>query len=144
MTRFEGVPPLSPAIRLLAGALALVGALALGSPDPARAQQADPHVGHNMPASTAPQAGASAPSSTAYLAANARMHKDMDIAFSGNADLDFIRGMIAHHQGAIDMAKVELQFGNDAMVRTLAEEIIKAQETEIAWMKAWLEKNAPK
>ena len=39
------------------------------------------------------------------------MHRDMDIAFTQNADADFVRGMIPHHQGAIDMAKVALKFG---------------------------------
>ena len=69
------------------------------------------------------------------------MHKDMTIKYSGNADADFARGMIPHHQGAIDMAKVVLAHGKDPEIRKLAEEIIKAQETEIAWMKEWLKKN---
>jgi uncharacterized protein (DUF305 family) len=41
------------------------------------------------------------------------------------------------HQGAIDMAKVELQFGKDPMLREMAQAIIKAQEEEIATMKKW-------
>lgn len=70
------------------------------------------------------------------------MHKDMTITFSGNPDVDFVRGMIPHHQGAIDMAKVVLQYGKNPETRKLAEEIIKAQESEIAWMRDWLKKNS--
>ncbi|MBB4184106.1 CopM family metallochaperone [Sinorhizobium terangae] len=85
--------------------------------------------------------GDTSPSSKAFAIANAKMHKDMDIAFTGKTDLDFVRGMIAHHQGAIDMAKIELEHGKDEEIRKLAENIIKAQEAEIKVMKEWLAKN---
>ncbi|RCS25162.1 DUF305 domain-containing protein [Phyllobacterium salinisoli] len=85
--------------------------------------------------------GDKGPSSKAFAEANARMHKGMDIMFTGNADVDFVRGMIAHHQGAIDMARIELEYGKDSSLRKLAEDIIKAQEAEIETMKAWLAKN---
>ncbi|SFE89306.1 CopM family metallochaperone [Roseivivax sediminis] len=59
------------------------------------------------------------------------MQEDPDIAFAC--------GMIAHHQAAIDMARVVLDHGQDADMRRLAEEIIEVQHEEIEYMKQWLE-----
>lgn len=81
------------------------------------------------------------PAIKAYKEAHMAMMKSMHIALSGDADVDFVRGMIPHHQGAIDMAKVELQYGKDPALKSMAEKIIADQEKEIAEMKAWLAKN---
>ena len=81
-------------------------------------------------------------STQAYEAAMGKMHQGMMIEYSGDADIDFVRGMIPHHQGAIDMAKVVLKHGKDAQTRKLAEQIIADQEKEIALMQAWLRRNA--
>jgi len=88
--------------------------------------------------------GDQSPSSLAFAGVNAKMHQGMDVTFTGNADRDFVQGMVPHHQGAVDMAKVVLAFGKDPEVRKLAESIIKAQEEEIAWMNSWLQKTAGK
>lgn len=96
------------------------------------------HAGHGSHGT--PAAGNQPASTKAFRDANDKMHKGMDIKFSGDADIDFIKGMIPHHQGAIDMAKVVLAHGKDAETRKLAQEIIVAQEKEIAFMRDWLKK----
>jgi uncharacterized protein (DUF305 family) len=65
------------------------------------------------------------------------MHGEMQkIRFSGNPDADFAAMMIPHHEGAIEMAKVELQFGTNPRLRRLAQEIIVTQQSEIDVMKS--------
>ncbi|TKW61831.1 MAG: DUF305 domain-containing protein [Blastochloris viridis] len=99
---------------------------------------AEDHSGHHGHHAAPATAKAEAPSTVEFQQANAVMHKDMDIAFTGDADIDFLRGMIAHHQGAVEMARVQLRYGRDAKVTRLAQEIIRAQNLEIAWMQKWL------
>jgi Domain of unknown function (DUF305) len=82
------------------------------------------------------------PATEAYRAANAAMHEAMNIEFSDDADSDFARGMIGHHQGAIDMARIVLEHGEDPDLRHLAEQIIEAQEAEIAFLQEWIAENA--
>ena len=97
------------------------------------------HQGHGIKNSI----GKVDPSTIAFNEANATMHQNMAIQFSGNTDIDFVKGMIPHHQGAVDMAKVVLQFGKDPEIKKFAENIIKAQASEIEFMNKWLA-NHPK
>lgn len=78
--------------------------------------------------------GTESPSSQAYMEAHGRMMTDMAITYTGDADRDFLNGMVPHHQGALEMAKTELKYGKDPEVRKLAKAIIAAQEREIALM----------
>ncbi len=99
---------------------------------PLTAQEAPAgHDGHAMQ-------GATTEATSLYAEANARMHSAMAVETTGDVDVDFIRGMIPHHEGAVEMATIVLAHGEDAEVRKLAEAVIATQEAEIAWMKEWL------
>ena len=84
--------------------------------------------------------GSDDPVAAAFAAINRRMHREMAVTSSGDADRDFVAGMIAHHRAAIDMAKLLIGFGKDPELRRLADEIIAAQDAEITQMQAWLER----
>ena len=115
--------------------LGLVAVAAAVAAPRAGAQEAD-HAGHDA------AVGGDVPASTqGYTDASARMHAAMEIDYSGDADVDFARSMIPHHQGAIDMARVMLANGQDPELKQLATEIIDAQQEEIAFLINWLDQN---
>ena len=92
------------------------------------------HGGHDMSTD-----GASSAAAKGYIEAMDKMHEAMGkMDYSGDPDIDFARGMIPHHQAAIDMARIQLEHGKDPEIRKLSEEIIKAQESEIKQLEAWL------
>lgn len=80
---------------------------------------------------------ANAPHAKAYALDNS--HSEMMTAiYETDPDVAFAKAMIPHHQGAVEMAKVQLQFGKDEKMKKLAQDIIKAQEPEIKLMQDWL------
>ena len=81
------------------------------------------------------------PSTKDFKQAHMGMMKNMNMEFSGDADVDFARSMIPHHQGAIDMAKLELKHGKDSELRKMAEKMIKDQEKEQKDLQAFLQKH---
>lgn len=120
--------------------LAVLSAIVmLGAAGPVLAQSS--HSGHDMGAAQ----GQSSPAAKAYIEAMDKMHEAMGkMEYSGDPDVDFARGMIPHHQAAIDMAKIQLEHGKDPEIRKLSEEIIAAQEREIKQLEDWLAAHQPK
>lgn len=113
--------------------LAIIAIAAMLAAAPALAQDHSGHAAH----------GAMSPTSQAYMDAMARMDSDMKgMAMTGKPGADFMLMMIPHHQAAIDMAKAYLASGeNDPEVTKLSNDIIAAQEKEIAFMRDWLKRN---
>jgi uncharacterized protein (DUF305 family) len=101
------------------------------APTPATAMKSDMHHGDQHTDAT-----------SVYAKDMEDMHKAMMVAPTGDPDVDFVQGMIPHHQGAVAMAKTLLAHSKDPELRKLAEDIISAQEKEIAFMSDWL-KNHP-
>lgn len=80
-------------------------------------------------------------SSKAFMDVQEKMMKSMTMSPTGNADKDFAMMMIPHHQGAIDMAQIELKYGADPILKSMAQKIIDAQMKEIDEFKKWQSQN---
>jgi Domain of unknown function (DUF305) len=97
--------------------------------------------GRGMTAAPSQAAGQS-DAAKGYAAALDKMHDPMTQGIADpDPDAAFVKGMIPHHQSAIDMAKVVLQHGKDEAVKKWANDVVREQEREIAEMQAWLKKH---
>lgn len=100
---------------------------------------ADPHAGHDMSAMDVTADASETEMLKDYKKSMTRMHDEMMIGMNYNdPDTAFAKGMLGHHRGAVDMAKIELKYGTDPDMRALAEDIISTQQSEIAIMNKWL------
>lgn len=76
-----------------------------------------------------------------YMKAMDQMHGPMmEGVMDADPDAAFVRGMIPHHRGAVEMAEIQLKYGKDPEIRKLAQEVIEAQKKEIEFMEEWLRK----
>jgi uncharacterized protein (DUF305 family) len=106
---------------------------------------AEPAANGHHPHVASAASGAASDSNRQYGAmvdgAMAAMHDGMAQApMNGQADHDFASMMIPHHQGAVDMARAELLYGTNPVLRRLAQEIIITQGQEIDVMRMELQK----
>lgn len=74
----------------------------------------------------------------AFMASMQTMHKAMTAAKGGTVDATFATKMIAHHEGAIAMARIELEHGGDAQAKQLAQKTIDENTRGIAALRDWL------
>lgn len=84
------------------------------------------------------------PAMQAYMDGMRKMNREMRKPMTGDADQDFARMMLSHHRGAVDMAKVQLKYGKDPELRTLAQKIVDDQTREIAQLQEWLKRHPAK
>ena len=120
----------------------IVPGMSMGMDTMGGGAQARPMMGNGM-MPPRPQANAAAGEAPAgyqqeLAAANAKMAAAMQHEPTNDPDRDFAMMMVPHHQGAIDMTRIELKYGNDPMLRELATAIIAAQESEIRMLETWL------
>jgi uncharacterized protein (DUF305 family) len=121
------------------GMTAVVAAALFLSPVRAEPGAAQDHSQHGaaQPAATAELSEAS----KAFEAAMQKMHSGMTVPYTNDVDVDFVRGMVPHHQGAIDQAEILLKYSKNLRLKRLAGGIIAAQRREIRFMQNWLKEH---
>src|SRR5262245_51244369 len=98
-------------------------------------------MGGSVPGMSA-QAENQSAATKAYMEAGQRMHGPMMEGLqASDPDVAFVRGMIAHHERAIDMAKVVLEYGKDDQTKKWANDVVREQQREINEMQDWLKKH---
>lgn len=98
---------------------------------------------HHMASAADTQSQSQPPHIMAYMDIMNKMHQAMSAGVQAkNADVGFAKGMIPHHEGAIDMATIEQTYGKNPAMLTLAKQIKQAQTPEIKQMQDWLSKQA--
>ncbi len=124
--------------------MAVIAGLSMADAQAQNAPAPDHQHAQQGPQSAAPLAGLpkAGPPTTeaakAYAAAAQKMHTDMSSDYTNDVDVDFVRGMIPHHQGAIDQAEILLKYSTNPRLRRLAGGIIASQRREIRFMEKWL------
>lgn len=135
MSSQDRMSPSPVIMAVLAGLVVGVPAGAIGSAIVRGSGQVEPPVSHSSHAGGGHGAGAA---TKAFQEASARMHANMGGSYTGDTDVDFARGMLPHHQGAVDMARVEIEHGRDPDMRRLARKVIDTQEIEMSQMRDWM------
>lgn len=109
---------------------------------PVRSEQAAPED-HSKHSGAAPAAKAQelSQASKAYEEAMKKMHEKMMVPYTNDVDVDFVRGMVPHHQGAIDQAEILLKYSKNLRLKRLAGGIIASQKREIRFMEKWLKEH---
>lgn len=133
-------------IRVLAP-LALLGLLSAcdGGGDPVQQALRDASAAHQAAAARTTEQmqaaghdmGGATPGDRAFAASEAEMHRKMAAASGQTIDQAYVAKMIAHHEGAVAMAKVALRDSRDPEIRRMAQSVVDTQTREIAEMKAW-------
>ncbi len=115
---------------------ALLLPITVPGPSPASAAASQASIAASLCSVASDEA---APFYSEMSAVNMNMHAGMDVVPSGEVDRDFMRMMIPHHQGAIDMARALLKYGRDEKIKRLAQSIVVEQAQEITYMRTLLD-----